>query len=415
MLRVAGLLLFISSFAFAQRQPPGKIQRGTLASVDAEKLRVTVKADGKEITATADEQTRFFEAKGATAKEKLQSFKAGADVIFVIQPKDGMNYLFGIRLAVAGNVGKGGKPFTKVDSSKLVPIDELGARLYNGHMGGFYPDGKNERPAAHDALGKSLAAKVVLLDGAGKPNPDGKIVMLSVGMSNTAQASQGFAQALASTKNKNPALVFVNGAQGGMTAARIQDPGDNASGAKYWAVVEQQLRKAGVTPAQVQVVWIKQADAGPSQGFPAYAKTLEAELARIVRVLPKRFSNIKMVYLSSRTYAGYARSPLNPEPYAYESAFSVKWLIERQIKGEADLNCDPKKGAVQAPWLAWGPYLWANGETKRADGFFYVESDFAKDGTHHSGEGSRKIGAHMLRFFETDATTRPWFTAAGRN
>src|SRR5207237_1804365 len=126
----------------------------------------------------------------------------------------------------------------------------------------------------------------------------------------------------------------------------------------------------------------------------------------------------KLVYLSSRTYGGYAKSPLNPEPYAYESAFSVKWLIEQQIKGDPSLNFDAKKGAVKAPWLSWGPYLWANGSTKRSDGFSYDESDFAADGTHLSASGIEKVGRLMLQFFRSDSTTRPWFVgqaAAGKS
>lgn len=194
-----------------------------------------------------------------------------------------------------------------------------------------------------------------------------------------------------------------------MTAARIQNP-DNADGTKYWTVVDQQLKKAGVTRKQVQVVWIKQADAGPRDGFPAYAKKLEEELANIVQILPKRFPNAKLTYLSSRTYAGYATTGLNPEPYAYESGFSVKWLIERQIKGESALSHADGK----APWLSWGPYLWANGSKKRADGFSYEQADFAADGTHHSAAGSDKIGRLMVHFFQTDTTTRTWFVRDGK-
>jgi hypothetical protein len=277
----------------------------------------------------------------------------------------------------------------------------------------MYPGGKNERPAALEKAGLELAKQVQARDADGKPNAGGKIVLLSVGMSNTSQASAGFAQELARDRERNAAVVFVNGAQGGMTAARIQDPRTD-SGQQYWDTVDQRLQAAGVTRAQVQVVWIKQADAGPKQGFPGYARQLQAELKRIVQLLPERFPNVKLVYLSSRTYGGYAKTGLNPEPYAFESALSVRWLIEEQIKGDKDLNFDPQRGRMQAPWLSWGPYLWAAGSTKRADGFFYEESDFAKDGTHLSPTGQQKVGRLMLQFFKTDATTRPWFMAAGK-
>jgi hypothetical protein len=164
-----------------------------------------------------------------------------------------------------------------------------------------------------------------------------------------------------------------------------------------------------VSREQVQAVWIKQADAGPTQGFPRYAQQLQAELARIVQVLPQRFPNCRLAYLSSRTYGGYATTSLNPEPYAYESGFAVKWLIEQQIGGEPELNYDPAKGPVKAPWLSWGPYLWANGGTQRADCLSYAETDFVGDGTHQSPSGQRKVGKLLIEFFRSDSTTRPWF------
>ncbi len=92
-----------------------------------------------------------------------------------------------------------------------------------------------------------------------------------------------------------------------------------------------------------------------------------------------------------------------------ESGFAVKWLIEDQLKGDPALNYDPAKGPVKAPWLSWGPYLWANGTTKRTGGLFYEESDFASDGTHPSPKGQRKVADLLLHFFKTDATAKPWF------
>jgi hypothetical protein len=40
-------------------------------------------------------------------------------------------------------------------------------------------------------------------------------------------------------------------------------------------------------------------------------------------------------YLDSRIYGGYATTALNPEPYTYEGAFLVRWLIQDQLKGNA--------------------------------------------------------------------------------
>lgn len=295
------------------------------------------------------------------------------------------------------------------DTSSLKPLTEMGNTNYKGFPGGLYPDGKNVRPAGHEAAGLQLAQLVQPRSAEGQPSPDGKIVLLAVGMSNTTQEFSAFKQLADADPAKNPKLVIVDGAQGGMSAARIQNAEDNGSGTQYWTTVEQRLRAAGVTPAQVQVVWIKQADIRPTEAFPRHAQVLQAELAQIVQLLHRRYPNLKLAYLSSRTYAGYAKTPLNPEPYAYESGFAVRWLIEQQLKGDPGLNYHADKGPVRAPWLSWGAYLWANGTEQRADGLAYGESDFAQDGTHPSPSGRRKVAEQLLRFFKTDSTAKGWF------
>jgi hypothetical protein len=295
------------------------------------------------------------------------------------------------------------------DTSRLKPLTELGQGEYQGFTGGLYPGGKNERPAKHEASGIALAKSVLPRDADGKPDPRGKIVLLTIGMSNTSQATDAFIRLAGATPEKNPAVVIVNGAQGAMTANRIKNPYDGASGTQYWNVVDDRLRQAGVTRAQVQAVWLKQANAGPREGFPGYARSLQQELATIVQTLPARFPNLKLAYLSSRTFAGYATTPLNPEPYAYESGFSVRWLIEQQIAGEPALTFGTAKGEAKAPWLSWGPYLWANGTARRSDGLTYERSDFGPDGTHPSFAGQRKVGEQLLKFFLSDSTTRGWF------
>jgi hypothetical protein len=52
-----------------------------------------------------------------------------------------------------------------------------------------------------------------------------------------------------------------------------------------------------------------------------------------LRVAQQRFPDLKISYLSSRIYAGFALVPQNPEPHAYESGWAPKWIIEGQIFG----------------------------------------------------------------------------------
>jgi hypothetical protein len=69
------------------------------------------------------------------------------------------------------------------------------------------------------------------------------------------------------------------------------------------------------------------------------------------------------------------------------------------------------RGSAKAPWLSWGPYLWANGSTPRKDGFYYVEDDLRNDDrTHESEQGQDKIGRELIKFFKSDLTSRDWFT-----
>jgi hypothetical protein len=396
--------LLLATVVLAQDQ----IQSGKIKKVDPDKGTITIAAPGaKDRTFLVTDETRLMGPGGQlTDRLRNKNLKEGAFVRFKAEKKDGKKVLWGLML-LGDKVPPQQKPFVKFDSSRLKPLTEMGMEEYHGFKGGLYPDGRNERPAAHEAAGLALAKKVQPLDADGKPSPSGKIVLLTVGMSNTSQVSTGFIRLANAAGQRNPKVVIVNGAQGGQTAAVTQST--QGRGEKYWSVVDQRLEEAGLTRAQVQAAWIKQADARPDQGFPKYARTLQDELKGTVRVLAKRFPNCKLVYLSSRTSGVYAKTPLNPEPYAFESGFSVKWLIEQQLKGDPELNYDPAKGAVVAPWLSWGPYLWVNGASKRADGFFVLESDYVGDGTHHSQEGMAKHGRLLLEFFRNDTTTRGWF------
>lgn len=95
-------------------------------------------------------------------------------------------------------------------------------------------------------------------------------------------------------------------------------------------VLDQRLASSGISARQVAVAWIKLADSQPGEGWPAHALRLRDETTSVLRQLKLRFPNLGLAYLSSRIYGGYATTTLNPEPYAYESGFAMRWVIDAQ-------------------------------------------------------------------------------------
>ena len=294
------------------------------------------------------------------------------------------------------------------ESTGRVPLTELGKNTYKGQEGGLYPGGRNTPPEPHLKAGLAQAGQIVPRNGAGEPSEGGKIVLLSIGMSNTTQEFRVFKKVAERDSALHPNLVIVDGAQGGQSAELTRVPE-----ARYWKFVDGRMGEANVTAKQVQAVWIKQAIQRPQRPFPVEAKTLQNDLVANLHILAGRFPNLKIAYLSSRIYAGYTNSPLNPEPFAYEDGFAIKWLIADQMAGNSELNYDPTKGTVRSPWLAWGPYLWADGITPRSDGLTYTREDLAGDGTHPSASGQEKVANLILTFLKNDPTARPWFLSTG--
>ena len=304
-----------------------------------------------------------------------------------------------------------------VDTAK-VALTDLRTGTYLGFQGGLYPGGSNALPASHASRGTAQAALIQPLNAAGQPDPAGKYVLLSIGMSNTTQefcaasgttcASWTFSgQAKVDPAVNHTTLAIANGASGGQVAEAWDQPNED----NYRRIRDNVLAPTGLTEAQVQIVWMKVARSNPRNSLPAAdadAYVLQDVMGDIARALKVRYPNVRQVFISSRIYAGFATTTLNPEPYAYESGFAVKWLIESQTKQLDNGTVDPRSGDLSlavAPWLAWGPYLWARD---------WVSADFQSDGTHPSQSGEQKVGTLLLDFFKTSPQSRCWFLAGQR-
>ncbi|MCI0395122.1 MAG: hypothetical protein L0332_22815 [Chloroflexi bacterium] len=155
-------------------------------------------------------------------------------------------------------------------NSGRVPLTDTGpGDSYLGFEGGLYPGGSNVMPEVHSAAGLERANRVQPLDVNGNHDPNGKIVLMSVGMSNTAiefcshqqdgvSCNQGTFMDLAAGEPavNHDSLVIVNGARGGQDAIEWVAP----EAANYNWIRNRVLQPLGLSESQVQVVWLKEAN-----------------------------------------------------------------------------------------------------------------------------------------------------------
>jgi hypothetical protein len=323
--------------------------------------------------------------------------------------------LSAIRLGAIG--GKGGQPRPNGNRPRpegaagkttvgFKPLTEMSASdKYKEEDGGLYGAGKNEPPPAHAAAAKKVTAQIVPLNREGKPSPDGKIGLISISMSNATQEFSKFVQIANADEQKSQQVAVVDCAQGGQAMAQWATPD-----ARPWSVAEARLSSADVSPEQVQIAWVKLANVGPRGDLWDHGAKLYKDTLAVLQIAKSKFPNLKIAYLGSRIYAGYAGGALNPEPYAYEGAFVVRKLIQDQVAGQPELTFDASKGTAKTPLLLWGPYFWGDGMTPRkADGLIWERSDLGPDGTHPSDSGRMKVANMLLTFFKTDADAKTWF------
>ncbi len=311
----------------------------------------------------------------------------------------------------------------------LTPLNEFApGQVYLGtYPGGLYPGGSNEMPLGHRLIGLVQSQAMAPRLPSGAVGSGGRIVLMSIGMSNTTQEWCGAANVTlpcGPTSFMTTAepldsinwgeLTLVDGAKGGQTSSTWDAPTDP----NYDRIRDTVLTPLGLSEAQVQAVWVKVANAGPTVSLPnsnADAFQLKSQIAAIARTVRVRYPNVRLMFVSNRIYAGYATTTLNPEPYAYQSGFGVKWAIGAQIAQLEGGPADPATGDLSlavAPHLSWGPNLWGDGMTPRADGLVWACADFNTDGTHPAASGRGKVANLLLNFFSTSPLSADWFPAS---
>lgn len=278
-------------------------------------------------------------------------------------------------------------------STGQTAIPDLAGGSFMGMDGGLYPGGTNEPPSAYQAQGEDAANSVVPLDREGRPDPDGAIVLMSVGMSN---AMMEF-QVLVGTPDplRDAHVALVNGAQGGYDAKKWADASfgayDNAD-----AILE----ASGFGPAQVQAIWLKETYQNFETTFDPFVTALHQDLRTIVQQSAVRWPNLRLVLVSPRTYGGYVsdENARVGEPFAYWTGFADKLLVQDSVE-------DP----VARPWIGWGPYIWTDGTRGRSDGLTWTCADVHPDnGTHPTPLARAKVAEMLAEFLHSSPFTA-WY------
>jgi hypothetical protein len=394
-------LLAIACVLLAAASLPAFDVAGILRKLDVENGVLLIELNGQRLSMKVGRDVKVLDKEGRPLAGSLNAseLKEGTEVTVSFE---GHAQEF---VATTIRLGRVGVPEPKA-SVGLTPLSELTAKdKYKGEDGGLYGGGRNQPSDAHLKIAQGETAKIGPLDANGNPASDGAIGLVSISMSNATQEFSRFKQLADADPKKSPNVAIVDCAQGGQAMAEWVDPRGPA-----WIEADRRLEGAKVSPSQVQVVWVKLANILPSGDLTDHGKKLQKDTLAVLQNAKGRFPNLRVAYLGSRIYGGWTTIPLNPEPYAYEGAFVVRWLIQDQIKGDPSLTFDPSKGAVKAPLLLWGPYLWADGTTARkSDGLTYERADLAADGTHPSESGRQKVANLLLTFFQTDPLARTWY------
>ena len=173
----------------------------------------------------------------------------------------------------------------------ITPLTDMPpGSTYQGFPGGLYPDGNNPPDTWRAAaLARAQTIRPLAADGTDDAS-NGRIVLLSVGMSNATQEYSNFVALAGADPRRDAHVLTVDGAQGGRDATDWIDPD-----APTWDIAKAHLQDpahggaSGISPAQVQAIWILQAIKNPRNlpgaqaGFPGYAQLLQSDLAAIAR------------------------------------------------------------------------------------------------------------------------------------
>ncbi len=217
-------------------------------------------------------------------------------------------------------------------------------------------------------------------------------VLICIGMSNAMQECDDWLQKVNGPLKEsiNEHLTIINCAVGGHAIERWNDP---AYDAKLWDACTEKIKDAKLQPSQVQFVWHKAAlqfvrdEQGEILTSDSANLKLYSALDTFSDRLHEKFPSVEKVFISGRSYGGFAENPERGEPFSFQSNEVISSWVEQN---------DYRNGIAYAV----GPYLWGpDCEDADTGSFCYERKDYQEDGIHPASGAKNKITQIIHDYF----------------
>lgn len=298
-------------------------------------------------------------------------------------------------------------------STGLIPLVDLTGGTYEGYAGGLYPDNSNSIPVVHLDSGIARANRFMPLNWNGDVDTVyGKVGLLALGNVNAQKSFNRFYSDFSDAGYFDSCVRLINGCLDAYDLRDMINPAIDS----YWKDVFDEIQAEGLKKKQIQAVWVMAPSFDDTvTSTTAYIDSIASAYVQLARAIKTELPNVQLLFISGMPYGGYVdtlsfHAGAVSEPANYLMDFAIKEAISAQINGDTLLQC--YGDSAVAPWMCWGPNLWADGETLRAyDNLRWIcpdDFDAEEDGSILVGSGLSKISSRLFDYFTTSPLTTPW-------
>jgi hypothetical protein len=299
------------------------------------------------------------------------------------------------------------------DTTFRIPIIDLQTGYYGSHQGGLYPGGSNIMPSAHADSGLTIAQSLMPINFDGELDTTyGKFVFLALGNGSAGKIFNKFLTQYEDLGFDDSCMQIVNACIDGYSLHDMY----GADADFYWDDVNDYLQDRDLKKKQVRAVWLMTSNYDDTLVTEdAYIDSVKNTYIEVIQKMKNQLPNLALLYISGLQYGGYVDTSADikhfvTEPVPYLNDLAIKAVIEAQIDGDSALIYSGPD--TEAPWIAWGPNVWADGRNLRAyDNLRWIcpsDYDTGLNGFDLSSTGQVKVADRLFTFCTTEPTILPW-------